>query len=159
MNNTNYKIYTLREVPWFIDEIAKIYLKEWGWYYSEEHNIDNIIDMVEYISKECIDIIYILVSDLYKFKGTVMLLTEEAMLKKEYCPMISYLYISENSKKDDLALSWYLINNLEEEELYTWVYTADEVEKYKKLGFFIFKMYEYKNYNIYILKKNEFVNR
>lgn len=157
----NYKIYTLREIPWFITEIAEIYSLEWGWYYREEHNIMTKLDMIEYIYNECMDVIYIMMTDTFKFIGTIMLILKNEKNSRDIkCyPLISYLYINKNDRKQEYEYSNILINHVYVGEVYTWCYLYCQMEKYKKLGFEEEYNYEYNSYKIYILKKCEFVNR
>ena len=157
----NYKIYTLREIPWFISEIADIYLLEWGWYYREEHNIMTTVDMIEYLYKECMDTIYIIMTDTFNFIGTLMLIlkNKDRPYDMKCYPLISYLYINKEYKEHEYEYSKILMNNIYVGEVYTWCYLYCQIENFKKLGFKEHYDYVYNSFTIYILKKEEFVNR
>jgi hypothetical protein len=156
----NYKIYKLNDIPWFIKDIADIYNTKWGWYYREEYNILTQLDMIDYIYNNHMNDIYIILTENFGFIGTLMFTKDNAVRKLECYPLISYLYINEIYTDYEVEYSNILINYANDgNEVYTWCYSFYQVEKYEKIGFKHIYDYKYNSYNIYILKKDEFVNR
>ena len=151
-------IYVLNRLPWFISEIAEIYIKEWGWFYSEEYNINTRREMIEYIYNNYMKNIYLLVTDNYEFVGTIMLTDNEET--DDLNPWVSCLYIHKIYNKElEYKYSNMLIEHLQKDELYTWFHEENDFNKYLELGFFKINEYEYNNYVIYVMKKKEFVLR
>lgn len=145
----DYHIFTLNEHPWYIRKIAEIYMKELSWYYKEEFNINTTIELIDYIYENCMKDIYIIISYENDFIGTMMATRQT----DNYYYWISCLYIDNKYDKD--KYSNILINHININTIYMWIYQTENIERFEKLGFTKVKMIN----NIYIMKKDEFVIR
>lgn len=151
-------IVKLSEIPWFISKISDIHLREWGWYYKEECNIDTKQQLIDYIYDNYRNKMYIILTESYDLIGTALIIDSNVELKN-YSPWISCLYITNEYKDKEEYYSKKLVDYFNTDDLYMWCYKENDINKYLKLGFKKIKEYMYNNNIAYILKKEEFVIR
>lgn len=62
-NETPYKIVLLKDVPHLVNDVASIYLQEWGWHYKDEWGMNTYEMILDDLKTNHMESTYILASD------------------------------------------------------------------------------------------------
>ena len=141
----------LRAVPWFLKEIAEIYLEEWGWHFRDEWGVNDKTEMMEDLKDNFMDATLVLYDDI-TLVGTVALLPDDLKSHMHLGPWVTCLYVKEAWRCKGLGKM--LVESVASgKTTYLWCYTLKEMTRYKKWGYELVETVIYGGEDAFVMKR------
>lgn len=122
-----------------VEEVAKVFLQEWGWHYQEWDvltHADMVYDLIMNYSEPAgePDCTYVALDSAGSLVGTIALLREDLLTHRHLTPWLTCLWVAPACRRRGLATR--MVNHVitMHPTIYLWCYTEQEKHIYLRGG-------------------------